>query len=205
MNVLKHIIISTILIMLIGCSSVPANSGKADTAVPTTASNPDIQCVQEGLNRLGHDAGAENGLINQDTKAALDRLRDKANASVPILTEKSAAGNCDVLRRRTILFEVIIDGESDVELGFRLYPAGNINAGTAPSAETSIISGKTQYIFIGERQMTNVRQLCILAPSGYGFNNAAGDTFIATCEQYEEAEITSAGSRVGYWATLVKR
>ena len=170
--------------------------------------NTEIQCIQEELNELDYDAGPENGLNSPKLQSALatfEEALETKNPNLLTLTGQTAPGLCDVVRNQYLLFGVTVDGEPDVDLEFRLYSTDEVTAATVPNATTSIFSGQPQTIFVGERQLETVSLFCVVTPEGYGFNNAAGDTSIATCEQFEKAKITSAKSRLVYWATLVKR
>jgi hypothetical protein len=203
-NVLKYLTIPTVLIALVGCSAVPASSGNADAAEPTTAGNADIQCVQEGLNEIGYDAGPENGLDGPSLQSALVSFEETEEVFLPTLAEQTAAGICDVLRGQLSTFAVFIAGEPDVDLVFRAFSDGAVTLETE-IAETAIVSGRLQRVLLGERLMKNVTNYCIMASTGYGFKDAAGNNiYTATCDVLPE-EMDSSGGYLIYEATVVER
>lgn len=172
-------------------------------ALPAYAGNADIQCIQEVLNEYNLNAGPEDGLNGRGTMSALERFEDMANASLPILTEQTASGNCDVLKRQFITFKVNIDGIDGVDLRFLLFSSDSVSSDGA-IAETTIISGEEQLVFIGKRLMENVKKFCVEAPAGYGFNGPNDHVYRATCDDLVGAKNIPTKTEINYAATLTK-
>lgn len=207
MNILKYFTISISTTVLIACSSTPTNSESDMKAVSVADSNPDIQCIQEGLNEFGVEAGAEDGVNSEALRGALAEFEDMISGShtivLPVLTEHTAAGNCDVLKRSYIHLEIIMNGEPGIDLSFQLYNNERPAAGTE-IAKAKVVSGRQQIVFLGERLMQDVTNFCIEAPEGYGFNDTSGRTYSVTCQPVSDPAMRIAGTRTGYQAIVVK-
>ena len=207
MNILKYFTTSISMTLLMACSSTQTNSDSDEKAVSMAESNPDIQCIQNELNEFGIEVGAEDGANIEALRGALAEFEEKVSGShtivLPVLTEQTAAGNCDVLKRSFIHLEIIMNGEPGIDLAFQLYNNERPEPGTE-IAEAKVVSGRQQVVFLGERLMQDVTNFCIEAPEGYGFNDTSGRTYSATCQPVSDPAMRSGGTRTGYQAIVVK-
>jgi len=191
MNVLKYLIVSTILVVLVGCAEPSANAnandgdgdGDGDVAVQA---NADIKCIQQRLNSFDYNAGPENGVDNEVLRDAIELYEGAVDIKFPALTERTAPGICDALGNRYNTFIVTIEGESGIDLEFQFYETTDVNEQAEPFARVEITAtGQPQRILIGSRLVRQVRRYCVYAPTGYGFYDRTGETLYAgSCRDY---------------------
>ena len=203
MNVLKYLIVSTILVVLVGCAepSANANAGDGDGDVAVQA-NADIKCIQQRLNSFDYNAGPENGVDNEVLRDAIELYEGAVDIKFPALTERTAPGICDALGNRYNTFVITVEGESGIDLELQLHQVFDANEPMARVEITS--SGQPERILIGKRLMSQVNIYCVVAPEGYGFYDFAADVFVqAACKNFP-SEVDSTGMYIFFKTTLSK-